>query len=67
MGVPPLENCTVPVGASPLLCVLRFAVRVRMDPPAPDALEVRVRVVAALVMVMGSAAEMLEAKLESPP
>ena len=57
--MPPAKNCTVPVGASPLLCVLRFAVRVNMDPPVPEALLDKARVVAAGTMAIASVVELV--------
>ena len=49
----------MPVGASPLLWVLRFAVRVNMDPPVPEEALERARVVVAWVMVIASVVELV--------
>lgn len=68
IGVDPLRNCTVPVGAAPLLCVLTAAVRVTLAPASTlDALALTLAVVAACVMVMESVGDALVLKLLSPP
>ena len=60
IGVPPFKNCTVPVGAAPLLCVFTTAVRVKLAPDwTVDGSAVRPAVVTAGVMVITSALEAL--------
>lgn len=53
----PLRNCTVPVGAMPLLSVLIVAVRLSTSEEAADALNVVV--VGAGVMVIGTVGDLL--------
>lgn len=60
IAVPEFVNCTVPVGATPLLCVLTTAVRVTCVPAeAVEGLAERLVVVVAAVMVMAFVGEVL--------
>ena len=55
IGVVPFRNCTVPLGATPLLCVFTMAVSVTLVPAPPwtivEGLAVTATVVAAFVTV----------------
>jgi len=64
--MPLFKNCNLPEGIAPLLCVPTVIFNVTFPPTLDAGKPVNVVVVGALVMVTGTAADMLEVKLLSP-